>query len=321
MAGMLAVTAIGMVLMAVVSTAALRGYLMHRIDGQLQAVQKKPALPRMGDSTTPGRYIILNMAPDGTVRAVSGDDPDPSAALDQARRMGPGIFFDEAAGGRPFGMGGMRAVARVGLRGHVTVDYAGVAHPDEWSDSAGHDQAHTAAAAEGAQGFRIFDTAFQQLFPHGYLGDGNAMMAYDATLTATAAIRLTEQQQPQPDAVINELTEMPADPAQIDSTVNARIRTEGHRNVLAAAEAAGARLLAQSLAFPAQGAAGEAVEELERTTLAAGGVVLRYGIFWGPGTYGGDQVPEGVPHVHVDVAAQRTVEALDAPSGVIVVTD
>jgi two-component system OmpR family sensor kinase len=121
MAGMLAVTAIGMLLMAVVSTAALRGYLMHRLDGQLQAVQKKPALARIGDSAGPGRYIILNMAPDGTVRAVSGDDPDPSAALEQARRMGPGIFFDEAAGGRPFGMGGMRAVARVGVRGHVTI--------------------------------------------------------------------------------------------------------------------------------------------------------------------------------------------------------
>ncbi|MFB9840044.1 sensor histidine kinase, partial [Actinoallomurus acaciae] len=121
MAGLLAVTAIGMVLMAVVSTAALRGYLMHRVDGQLQAVQKKPALARVGDSVAPARYIILNMAPDGTVRAVSGDDPDPSAALEQARRMGPGVFFDEAAGGRPFRMGGMRAVARVGLRGHVTI--------------------------------------------------------------------------------------------------------------------------------------------------------------------------------------------------------
>jgi uncharacterized protein YbjT (DUF2867 family) len=139
--------------------------------------------------------------------------------------------------------------------------------------------------------------------------------AYDAAALRSAVVAFA------PDAVINELTEMPTDPAQIDSTVNARIRTEGHRNVLAAAEAAGARLLAQSLAFPAQGAAGEAVEELERTTLAAGGVVLRYGIFWGPGTYGGDEVPEGMPHVHVDVAARRTVEALDAPSGVIVVTD
>ncbi|MDN3356703.1 HAMP domain-containing sensor histidine kinase [Actinomadura sp. DC4] len=121
MAGMLAVTAIGMVLMALISTAALRGYLMHRVNGQLQAVQKKPALARTGDSVAPARYIILNMAPDGTVRAVSGDDPDPAAALEQARRMGPGPFFDRAAGGRPFAMGSMRAVARLGPRGRVVI--------------------------------------------------------------------------------------------------------------------------------------------------------------------------------------------------------
>jgi uncharacterized protein YbjT (DUF2867 family) len=139
--------------------------------------------------------------------------------------------------------------------------------------------------------------------------------AYDAAGVRDAVVAFA------PDVVINELTDMPADPARIDTSVNARIRTEGHRNLLAAAEAAGARLLAQSIAIDLQGAALEATRELEETTLAAGGVVLRYGIFWGPGTYGGDQVPEGVPHVHVDVAAQRTVDALDAPSGVIVVTD
>lgn len=89
--------------------------------------------------------------------------------------------------------------------GHVTVDYAGVAHPGEWAPSAAHDPGHSAAQSQGAQGFRIFDTAFTALFPKGYLGDGNAMMAYDATLTAVSAIRLTEQDQPQPDAVLNEL--------------------------------------------------------------------------------------------------------------------
>ncbi|WUH92928.1 ABC transporter substrate-binding protein [Streptomyces sp. NBC_00433] len=94
---------------------------------------------------------------------------------------------------------------RADLRGHVTVDYAGVAHPEEWKASAGHDKAHAAAVADGTRGFRMFDTSFQTLFPSGYLGDGNAMMAYDAVLTATSAIRLTEQPQPEPDAVVNEL--------------------------------------------------------------------------------------------------------------------
>ena len=138
---------------------------------------------------------------------------------------------------------------------------------------------------------------------------------YDADAVREAVVAFA------PDVVINELTDMPADPAQIDTSVNARIRTEGHRNLLAAAEAAGARLLAQSIELELQGAAAEATRELEETTLAAGGVVLRYGIFWGPGTYGGETVPEGVAHVHIEEAARRTVEALDAPSGVIVVVD
>ena len=120
-----------------------------------------------------------------------------------------------------------------------------------------------------------------------------------------------------PDVVINELTDMPMRPEDIGPGVNARIRTEGHRNLLAAAGRA--KLIAQSIAIPLQGEAAAAIDELERTTLAAGGVVLRYGIFYGPGAYSNEPPPG--PHVHVEKAARRTVEALDAPSGVIVVTD
>lgn len=122
-----------------------------------------------------------------------------------------------------------------------------------------------------------------------------------------------------PEVVINELTDMPADPAEIGAGVNARIRTEGHRNLLAAA--GGAKVIAQSIAIPLSGEAGAAVAELERTTLAAGGVVLRYGIFWGPGTYGGERRPEGVPSVHVETAAEKTVAALGAPAGIVEVVD
>jgi hypothetical protein len=72
----------------------------------------------------------------------------------------------------------------------------------------------------------------------------------------------------------------------------------------------------QSDAFPT-----DSVAELERTSLAAGGVVLRYGYFYGPGTYyDGDELPPE-PRVHVDTAARRTVEAIGLPSGVLVVTD
>ena len=54
--------------------------------------------------------------------------------------------------------------------------------------------------------------------------------------------------------------------------------------------------------------------------LAEGGVVLGYGRFYGPGTYNERQLP-AEPRVEVDRAAQRTVELLDAPSGVVVITD
>lgn len=122
-----------------------------------------------------------------------------------------------------------------------------------------------------------------------------------------------------PDVVINELTDMPSRAEDIDTNVNARMRTEGHHTMLEAAAAA--KYVVQSIAVPLSGAAGEALAELERTSLAAGGVVLRYGIFWGPGTYSGDERPEGVPSVHVDEAARVTVEALEWPSGVYDVLD
>jgi hypothetical protein len=48
--------------------------------------------------------------------------------------------------------------------------------------------------------------------------------------------------------------------------------------------------------------------------------VLRYGQFYGPGTYHPQQAPEA-PRVHIDRAAERTVEALDGPSGVLVIVD
>jgi nucleoside-diphosphate-sugar epimerase len=126
-----------------------------------------------------------------------------------------------------------------------------------------------------------------------------------------------------PDVVIHELTDLPDDPEQIPekAPANNRIRREGTRNLLAAAEAAGAkRLLAQSVAFPLPGDGGRAVEEHEAAVLATGGTVLRYGRFYGPGTYHEyDRAP--APAVHVAEAARRTVDALDAPSGTLTIVD
>jgi nucleoside-diphosphate-sugar epimerase len=116
-----------------------------------------------------------------------------------------------------------------------------------------------------------------------------------------------------PQAVIHQLTSIPAriDPRRLeqDFALNDRLRSEGTRILVAAAQAAGAeRLLAQSIAFsyapgppgtvhvetdplladeqagPAFKRSAAAVRTLEETVLGAGGLVLRYGYFYGPGS-------------------------------------
>jgi nucleoside-diphosphate-sugar epimerase len=127
-----------------------------------------------------------------------------------------------------------------------------------------------------------------------------------------------------PDVVLNELTDLPDDAAQISelADLNARIRTEGTRNLIEAARRSGSpKILAQSVAWQLpDGPDAQAVAELERSVLAEGGVVLRYGQFYGPGTYNEQQPPEE-PRVHIDRAAERTVEALGEPTGVVLITD
>jgi hypothetical protein len=54
--------------------------------------------------------------------------------------------------------------------------------------------------------------------------------------------------------------------------------------------------------------------------LEAGGVVLRYGRLYGSGTYYEATLPQP-PRVNVDLAARRTVAALDAEPGVVTVVD
>jgi nucleoside-diphosphate-sugar epimerase len=127
-----------------------------------------------------------------------------------------------------------------------------------------------------------------------------------------------------PDVILDELTDLPDDVTQIGALVdlNARIRTEGTRNLIEAARRSGSpKILAQSVAWQLPGGPdAEAVAALERSVLAEGGVVLRYGQFYGPGTYHEQQQPEW-PRVSIDRAAERTVEALGEPSGVVVITD
>jgi hypothetical protein len=140
---------------------------------------------------------------------------------------------------------------------------------------------------------------------------------FDATALEEAVVSF------RPDAVLHELSDLPDDPALIPEfrETNARVRREGTRNLLAAAQAAGAgRFLAQSVAWRLAGDVGTATEALERSVLEAGGVVLRYGRFYGPGTYY-EEAPPPPPRVHVDEAARRTVVALAAPSGVVEIVE
>lgn len=125
-----------------------------------------------------------------------------------------------------------------------------------------------------------------------------------------------------PDTVIHQLTDLPDDAALIPRylTRNARIRTEGTRNLIAAAQAASVRrFLAQSIAWTTEGSP-EATRAHEGMVLEAGGVVLRYGRLYGPGTYYAVRVPEP-PRVHVAEAARRTAGLLRSPSGVVTIAE
>jgi nucleoside-diphosphate-sugar epimerase len=122
--------------------------------------------------------------------------------------------------------------------------------------------------------------------------------------------------------VMHQLTDLPDRVDQLSEfrQRNNRMRTEGTRNLIEAARAAGVeRFIAQSISWEPPGG-GEAVRDHERMVLEFGGVVLRYGQLYGPGTFYEDELPDP-PRIHVDEAARRTIDLLDAPSGAIVVTE
>jgi len=126
-----------------------------------------------------------------------------------------------------------------------------------------------------------------------------------------------------PEVVINEITDLPAKMAMFPLKIKGlnRARTKGNDALIAAAKAAGAtQFIAQSVAFKSPSIVGGAIEHLEAATLAYPGVVLRYGYFYGLGTW----YPDGTkqePRVQVEYAAKRTVEFLTAESGVCEIVD
>lgn len=127
-----------------------------------------------------------------------------------------------------------------------------------------------------------------------------------------------------PDLVFHQLTDLPDDAGDLAEFFdrNDRMRSEGTRNLLAAAAAAGAdRVIAQSISWELRtGSRGSATAEHERAVLQAGGVVIRYGQFYGPGTFH-ETAPPQPPRIHIDDAARLTMPALGVPPGVTIVVD
>jgi 2-alkyl-3-oxoalkanoate reductase len=184
--------------------------------------------------------------------------------------------------------------------------------------------------------------------------------ALDAAAVKAAVGRI------RPDAVINELTSLPRHYTPADMKAAAerdrKVRVQGNINLLAALRDAGVRrYLLQSSGFwyaPGAGLADESVPfissaspgveasartymELEARASATPGiafVALRYGFFYGPGTWYtregdiGDQVrQQQVPiigegqgvysFVHIDDAAGATAAALECPPGAYNIVD
>jgi 2-alkyl-3-oxoalkanoate reductase len=168
-----------------------------------------------------------------------------------------------------------------------------------------------------------------------------------------------------PEVVVNQLTALPttANPIALKKgfDTTSRLRAEVSGVLVRAARAAGARrIVAQSISFvysPGPGVRSEldplwtdakgqigtlarSLATLESETLATGveGVVLRYGTYYGPGTY---VAPGGLYAtliarrflplpgaggglfglVHIDDAVSATLAALDGPAGVFNVVD
>ncbi|MEU5726179.1 epimerase [Micromonospora sp. NPDC047738] len=141
---------------------------------------------------------------------------------------------------------------------------------------------------------------------------------YDAAALTTATSYF------RPDLILHELTELPdtVEELPVRRTDNPHIRIAGTRNLIAAATAADCgRLFAQSVAWelpPCNGA--NTVRALEDAVLGSGGVVLRYGQSYGPGTFYPNVPPVGPP-IHIDAAAERTIVALNRPTGILTITD
>jgi nucleoside-diphosphate-sugar epimerase len=126
-----------------------------------------------------------------------------------------------------------------------------------------------------------------------------------------------------PDLVVHQVTDLPDEIEKLADFLpgNNRVRSEGTRNLLAAAQAAGASgFLAQSIAWRTGPGTGPVLDAHENEVVAAGGTVLRYGLFYGPGTFF-EKDPPPDPRIHLDDAARRSMPFLAGPRGIFTLTE
>jgi nucleoside-diphosphate-sugar epimerase len=120
-----------------------------------------------------------------------------------------------------------------------------------------------------------------------------------------------------PDVLMHQLTDLPDDQAEIPQrgAATIRMRIEGTDSLLDAATAVGVPLVvAQSVAWQLSEHGARAIAHLESAVLSFPGTVLRYGQWYGPGTYYASGKP-AVPRIQIDAAARCTVEALGRKRG------
>jgi len=196
--------------------------------------------------------------------------------------------------------------------------------------AAGHDVAGTTRRAERAQ----------------FLREAGARPVLVDVMDAEALHRALEAERP--DVVIHQLTDL----AEENFAANNRLRIEGTRNLVEAAKAAGVeKMIAQSIAWVYVAGQTPAVESdpldpkappypgVAALEEAVGGmphgVVLRYGAFYGPGTWyapdgaiamrvrSGDlkPTPAWTSFVHIDDAAAAAVDALEWEAGAVNIVD
>lgn len=127
----------------------------------------------------------------------------------------------------------------------------------------------------------------------------------------------------QPDVIVHQATDLPDQIEKLAEFLpgNDRVRSEGTRNLLTAARAAKASgFVAQSIAWRSGPGTGPVLDAHESGVISAGGTVLRYGLFYGPGTFF-ENDPPPPPRIHVDDAARRTMPFLAGPRGIFTITD